>query len=168
MKKIFILMLFAVMAIGVQAQEHLKFQGIPIDGTFSQFEAKLNAKGWVYDYESEDARVYDGVFGGMNGWLYLHRTPKSKKIYSVSFCAEYVNSKSSAQEQCRLHKEALRRTYPDAHEWEPESGGVQFDLDNGMISCKIIGNDLIGYASLIQYVDDINSQKYLSERDSDY
>lgn len=59
MKKIISILLFACMAIGMsaqEAQEHLKFKGIPIDGTVSEFVTKLKQKGCTY-VDSYDGNV---------------------------------------------------------------------------------------------------------------
>ena len=53
MKKIMLLLLTCLFAFPIlsvaQSQEHLKFMGIPLDGTITQFQAKLQAKGVNYD-----------------------------------------------------------------------------------------------------------------------
>ena len=74
MKKLFLILicLFAVCVSYAQtdkvvAERHLKFKGIPIDGTPSEFGAKLIETGFSYVSMSDNgARWYNGSFAGYN------------------------------------------------------------------------------------------------------
>jgi len=163
----------ASIAVSAQSQSHLKFQGIPITGTFAQFEAKLKAKGWVYDYQASkdldaDTRVYKGTFAGERGLLYVDRTPISKVVFGISFFSKEFFSEDIARKSVQRHVEALRRTYPNAIEWESEDEYKQFNLSNGVIRCGMLDYNDGAYCSQLIYLDDTNQEKYLNERDSDY
>jgi len=175
MKKVLVLMMLAVMSISAsaQSQNHLKFQGIPIDGTFAQFEAKLKAKGWKYDVEESrgydvDTRLYKGTFAGNKGELHVFRSPNSKVVFGVSFYQDIVYSKEIVEQQVARHIEAVRRAYPNAYEWVKDDGSTQFDLDNGMIICSLMDYHDYRYCTNIAYIDKTNQEKYLNEIDSDY
>lgn len=59
------MLIFACIAIGMSAQEtqeHLKFKGIPIDGTVSNFVAKLKQKGYTYVTETNGSVILKGEF----------------------------------------------------------------------------------------------------------
>lgn len=67
MKRIFTFFLAACMALGMAAQEHLKFMDIPIDGTIDQFQKKMEAKGLTFNEGMtraaiDNTRVFQGVF----------------------------------------------------------------------------------------------------------
>lgn len=47
-------------------EQHLKFKGIPIDGTPSEFGAKLKANGFIYDETLDGNSWYKGSFAGYN------------------------------------------------------------------------------------------------------
>lgn len=50
MKRIVLFTFTMLLGIFCYAQsEHLKFSGIPIDGTINQFQAKIVQKGYVYN-----------------------------------------------------------------------------------------------------------------------
>lgn len=59
------MLIFACIAIGISAQEtqeHLKFKGIPIDGTVSNFVAKLKQKGYTHLTTSDGVALLNGEF----------------------------------------------------------------------------------------------------------
>ena len=69
MKKLFasLLYLFVVCSSFAQdTEQHLKFKGIPIDGTPSEFGAKLKASGFKYVKELSGNQWYEGSFAGYN------------------------------------------------------------------------------------------------------
>lgn len=72
-------------AVAVQAQ-HLKFMGIPLDGTIEEFEEKLIAKGCecVVDTAlvSEDGnRFYEGKFAGEDARILISYDPDTEIVY---------------------------------------------------------------------------------------
>lgn len=174
MKKTIALFMLMTISLVAMAQGHLTFQGIPIDGSIASFEQKLKAKGWVYDdvattKERIVTRIYNGVFGGMKGQLWVKWTPKSKVVYTVAFFGERTFTKSIAFSEKDKHISSIRSKFPKAYQWKNEEGDTQFDLDNGMIICKVIEEDQGGmFSSMLTYYDDINYQKFLSEKTSDY
>ena len=54
---------------GQTASEHLKFKGIPIDGTLESFVGKLKKKGYKEYYRKENFVVLEGEFAGYKGCL---------------------------------------------------------------------------------------------------
>ena len=73
MKKLFLTLicLFAVCVSYAQtdnavAERHLKFKGIPIDGTPSEFGTKLKEAGFFYVEIIDGTRWYNGPFAGYN------------------------------------------------------------------------------------------------------
>ena len=49
MKKLILLFLSVIVCVTMQGQTHMKFMGIPLDGTVESFSQKLKAKGINYD-----------------------------------------------------------------------------------------------------------------------
>lgn len=173
MKKYLLLLLLAIMAIGANAQEHLKFQGIPVDGSFTQLDQKLKAKGWVYDYNKSkafpaDQRIYKGVFSQFKGEAFVVRSPKSKVVFSICFYATEVANEKIAQQQLATFINSLSSVYPNANVYENNRGEIQFDIENGSILCGILNVGYGLYSSYLNYVDRENSIKALNESNSDY
>ena len=71
MKRIVLIALLAFLPFIGFGQNHgaLKFLGIPIDGTESQFASELRAKGFTYNSASKS---FKGQFNGKNVDVYLH------------------------------------------------------------------------------------------------
>ncbi len=130
MKKSIILLIIGIVArcIPVQAQ-HLKFMGIPLNGTITQFQSKLTAKGVKYDKASSQSlpsgvRVYSGTFAGEDAKIYVYYNTTSKVVYEakavMSYAAESIrDSKYDDLKSLLLSKYADAGTdtdYQDGHE----------------------------------------------------
>ena len=63
MKKLLLFILFVSIAMGTNAQNTIKFLGIPVDGTKREMISKLEAKG--YEYNSYDD-YFTGEFNGQD------------------------------------------------------------------------------------------------------
>lgn len=87
MKKSIILLIISIVALCIPLQaQHMKFMGIPLTGTITQFQSKLTAKGVKYDKVlsrelSAGTRVFDGVFAGEKAKIYVYYDPSSKIVY---------------------------------------------------------------------------------------
>lgn len=74
------------------AQQHMKFMGIPIDGTISEFQKKLETKGWKQNIEKSrkaeiGERWFDGIFFGENASMSVDYDPHTKVVYE---CSSYI------------------------------------------------------------------------------
>ena len=90
MKRIFIALLFIFSCIGAMAQnanEHLKFMGIPINGTLESFSQKLVAKKIKSIQASEGIGVFNGTFAGkMNCNIFVATVPNRNIVSKVVVC----------------------------------------------------------------------------------
>ena len=90
MKRILIALLFVFSCIGVMAQnanEHLKFMGIPINGTLESFSQKLVAKGLKREHAWEDNVLLKGTFAGKSGsGVCVMRIPSRNIVYRIVVC----------------------------------------------------------------------------------
>lgn len=87
MKKI-LLSIMLLMLINVAYAQHLKFEGIPIDGSITSFQNQLTAKGIkVNGAKSKDApigqRIFNGKLYGHNSEIIVYYARKSKIVYKV-------------------------------------------------------------------------------------
>ena len=90
MKKILTLILFLAITAAAfsQSVSHMKFMGIPINGTITQFQAKLTAKGCTYDkrtssYISSGTRAFKGNMVGNKATIFVYYNTKTKIVYRV-------------------------------------------------------------------------------------
>lgn len=88
MKKIFFLLFTLCVCLSISAQEHMKFMGIPLDGTIDNFALKLKAKGVTYDAARSKSlppgsKSYNGTFMGEKATFVVSFNTKSRVVFSV-------------------------------------------------------------------------------------
>lgn len=79
------LVLLCTLTLPVHAQQHLKFMGIPLNGTIDSFQRKLAAKGVTVDREMNSTapfgqRIFKGNFTNRSCQIYVWYT-NSKIVY---------------------------------------------------------------------------------------
>lgn len=83
MKKLSILFFAILMVMSVNAQnEHLKFKGVPMDGTLNSFVDKLKTKGLNYEGTHEGVAMLSGDFAGYKSCLIYALAPEPRKVVS--------------------------------------------------------------------------------------
>lgn len=87
MKRSLLLIFLSIITLSVHSQ-HLKFMDIPIDGTISSFQSKLESKGIkVNGTKSKSApngqRIFEGKFQGYNSEITVFYNRKTKEVYKV-------------------------------------------------------------------------------------
>ena len=86
-KSLLLLMLVSLLALTSFAQtEHMKFMGIPIDGSLKSFCSQLKKKGFdrdPYETRRKDSRIYIGEFAGHNSKVFVYSDAKSNNVHSV-------------------------------------------------------------------------------------
>ena len=86
-KSLLLLMMVLLLALTSFAQtEHMKFMGIPIDGSLKSFCSKLKKKGFdrdPYETRRKDSRIYIGEFAGHNSKVFVYSDAKSNNVHSV-------------------------------------------------------------------------------------
>lgn len=86
MKKVLLMLFGCLFALAIQAQsEHLKFMGIELNGTITEFQAKLLAKGLRISPQSKQQptgmRAFDGTFSGEDAQIVVWYNPRNKEVY---------------------------------------------------------------------------------------
>ena len=117
MKRIFIALLFVFSCIGVMAQnanEHLKFMGIPINGTLESFSQKLVAKGLKREHAWEDNVLLKGTFAGKSGsGVCVMRIPSRNIVYKVVVCLPSKDTWEWLEDDYTEFKRMLTSKYGD-------------------------------------------------------
>ncbi len=117
MKKIISVLFAFCLCMAASAQQHMKFMGIPLDGTVDNFTMKLKAKGVTYDAAKSKAagqgcRVFNGTFMGENATINVAYNPKSKIMFSTAVEMQYPTVESAHIPFLNL-TESLQRKYPN-------------------------------------------------------
>ena len=175
MKKSIILLTFCLMAFccPIQAQQHMKFMGIPLTGTITQFQNKLQAKGMKYDKTTSQifpagVRAFSGNFAGEKASVYVYYDPSTKIVYRAKAVVGYYSEALCEQKYDEM-KSMLSTKYSDAYETSDYREGhqvyhyVTYELKNDEV--KIYGTiDL--YVTDAELWDDY--KQYLHIDYSDY
>ena len=170
MKRFLSLFVMLVLTLGVMAQtQHMKFMGIPLNGTISAFHQKLVAKGCKPDVEYNKtapvgARLFTGTFFGENARIYVYYNAKTKVVYRAKACIER-SSEDGIIQQYNEVKSALEEKYPAAYMDKGEHNGhesMQFYIAQGWIDLYVSKHDNVyptQYLLHIDYYDDVNDKK---------
>lgn len=110
--------MYLFMVIPIHA-EHMKFMGIPLTGTITQFQNKLTAKSITYDKEFSShleagIRAFNGVFAGEKAQIFIYYNVSTKIVYKarVSIACENATICSNKYETM---KSMLYQKYGDKY-----------------------------------------------------
>lgn len=172
MKKYLLLILctlFISVSLSAQSKsnQHLKFMGIPINGSITNFQNKLIAKGFKYDQAGSKAlesptRIYKGQFAGETAQLFVYYDRDQKFVYRVKVIIDRSESEQVIS-LMKKYKYQMEEKYGATASVSTHNGEICYNiyLDNGEI-------DLFYYklpydfdhSLLIDYWDDTNTQKH--------
>lgn len=118
MKKIISVLFALCLCMAASAQQHMKFMGIPLDGTVDNFALKLKAKGVTYDAVKSKAagagiRIFKGTFMDEKATFVVFYNSKSKMVFSAMAELYYPTVESAHTPFVNL-TESLKLKYPDA------------------------------------------------------
>ncbi|MCM1483674.1 MAG: hypothetical protein NC043_05005 [Muribaculaceae bacterium] len=83
MKRLVLALALSLAIVGVYAQEHLSFKGIPIEGSMTSFCKKLQEKGFTKVGSENNTMMFTGDFTGKQAYVGVASTADGKNVYSV-------------------------------------------------------------------------------------
>lgn len=118
MNKVFSVLFALFICVTISAQSHMKFMGIPLNGTIETFAQKLKAKGITYDAVKSRAmgpggKFYNGTFMGEKATFMVFFNAKSRIVFGVSVEMSYT-SFDLAFVPFKNIAEQLQKKYPKA------------------------------------------------------
>ena len=172
MKKHLLLILCALfISVSLSAQskgsQHLKFMGIPINGSITNFQNKLIAKGFKYDQSGSKAldsptRIFKGQFAGETAEIYVYYDRDQKFVYRVKVVIQR-NTEEQIITKMRMFRNQLIEKYnasAEVNEYE-ENESYFILVANGRIDLFYAQEIYdIGYSLHIDYWDGANAQKH--------
>ena len=115
MKRILIALLFIFSCIGAMAQnanEHLKFMGIPINGTLESFTQKLVAKKIKSIQAAEGVGLFNGAFAGKNDCnIFVATVPNRNIVSKVVVCLPSKDTWEWLENDYKQFKQMLTSKY---------------------------------------------------------
>ena len=187
MKKGFITLLVILLALPVFSQEHLKFNGIPIDGKLSSFISALKEKGMsVAPYSTASEPNLLGSFAGIEDCYIGFGVTDDETVCRVVIVTPMRSSWRSVKKDYDLIKETVIAKYDgEIKEYEyfeePHKSGDGYEIqalsldkavfetydmmEEGGVKIKIRASQVsYGKAFVtIIYEDSINTAKYIKE-----
>lgn len=170
-----VLVLTLAFAVPAQAQTtpHFKFMGIPINGTISNFQSKLAAKGFVYDAKASKQsgpgiRRFTGMFSSNKAKLAVYYDTKTKDVYEVKVIID-CSDKDEAQSLYREMRSNLMTKYAGRSESEDtQLEGEDCtkvcvfhdDQSIGLIGVYVEKGDYFDYWVSFEYIDLVNANKH--------
>ena len=105
MKRILSIICFLLLFVSAYSQNysgHLKFMGIPINGTITQFQKKLISNGFSYNRTKSTTRpkgqrVFDGEILGTDFVILVHFNTKTNIVYQVEGITDYAHSEDESR-----------------------------------------------------------------------
>lgn len=181
MKKSIILLMLCLLAFCCPVQaEHLKFMGIPLTGTITQFQQKLAAKGVTYNKRASESaevgvRCFNGSFAGSKANFVVWYNPSTKIVYGAKAVYPCTSKKDRDQKFEEL-KSMLSMKYAEESAGSETKDGFEYYTIN---VTDETGEFLIGVITLYQsrgdypyddydyvQVEYLDAENYMKNQDS--
>lgn len=182
MKKILLSIICVMAAIFAQAEGHMMFKGIEIDGDLESFKSQLEKQGFSGVVQDRGG-VMTGSFTGEDVMLVFYATPITKLVYSVLVMYESQSQWSILENKYNSLVGSLKKKYGEPKEsiWDVDENSdprhelimdrativTHFGCENGGISIGIDNIPEYGVAVYIIYWDKENDALKEAEEESD-
>ena len=123
------------------AQSNISIMGIPLSGSINVFHEKMMNKGFTYQTDVDNMRVYQGLYDGRKSNFIVHYNADTKKVYRAEVnihCKEKDNASSLYKEYVGIIKD--RYTPYDTR--ENLNRGITFYTRPTTIKMSITYSDL--------------------------
>lgn len=173
MKKTLLMIVLMLSVVMANAQEeHMKFAGIPLNGTIDRFQSKLIAKGYKSNSYlnkrlPKGTRAFDGTFAGEKADVAVYYNETSKIVYGAKAYFDNL-TEEKAKDKLENFKLLLKQKYYDGEFSEGEHNNYpSFEITTylGAVYGYLNKNaDLEGYpyhfSVHLEYYDTKNARKY--------
>ena len=149
MKKAFLFLMSMFIVIASHAQsnsEHLTFKGVPIDGTLSEYVAKMQSAGFKYWGEDDGVAILKGDFAGIKGCTIGVATLKStNKVNTIAVIFPEQDDWVSLENRYEHLKSMLTEKYGEPSECvEKFQGYSNPKTDNDKLH-RVLGDECTWY-----------------------
>lgn len=174
-------MIIIALSLFAQTTEHLKFKGVPIDGTLSEYVLKMKQAGFQFIETDDGVAVLEGEFAGYRGCLIAVSTLKSVNVVNTIGVIFPAREDWSSLEGNYEHlKSMLTTKYGEPADVVEKFQGYStprdnnakiyellmdrctwytiFETENGDIQLSLEKGDYGEYFVLLKYYDKINTE----------
>lgn len=171
MKKVILSLLCSLFFLTLQAQTgHLKFMGIPLDGTINLFQTKLILKGCKLDTEmnkyvkGNPFRFFTGSFAGHESSIKIKYNAKTEIVWGAMVTIDFPNLEE-AESKMKYYIDKLLAKYP--------SSSGEYVMKKGKRTYMLAvndSNDFYGFIYLYTFPDEdpLEKKVYLIFNYKDY
>lgn len=170
MKKI-ILTLILVLFSSISYAQHMKFDGLSINGSITEFTTKLKAKGYTIDPQSKNeptgVRLFRGKYEGQRVVAGVYYHPTAKTVMAVMVMYQCSSQDAQIKKVSQFLSEMIEKYGED--NIEHETGGYDepddiwsVELDDGTYSVIYDSDydEVYGYTAVKCFKDRINTERY--------
>jgi len=125
MKKTLFFVIAILLSASLNAQnaaEHMKFKGIPIDGTLTDFTQKMKQKGFIYKGIEDGMALFEGEFAATKGCTVIAVAKSTNVVHKVGVAFPDCDTWSCLSNKYESLKDMLTQKYG-----EPSFNVERFD-----------------------------------------
>ena len=114
MKKVLLVVITLLLSVSMNAQngeEHMKFKGIPIDGTLSDFTQKMTQKGFSYKGMEDGMALFEGEFAATKGCTIVAVAKSTNSVHKVAVAFPDCDTWSCLSNKYESLKDMLTQKY---------------------------------------------------------
>lgn len=181
MKKVLVVMMVLLVNMA-NAQEHLRFKGAQINGSFDTFVTELEKRGCKSGENIFGTFLIKADFAGLEMLVYPLTTSQTKTVYAVVAGTDKIEEKVSLIAQYNELKNLLTQKYGEGKETTLPDGwyrNIINDIERGNACSSLLFENDKGRIYLyiheenfkssinVQYIDKINEQLKIKESQMD-
>lgn len=114
MKKLLIVAIAFLFSLSLNAQtteEHMKFKGVPIDGTLADFTQKMKQKGFSYKGMEDGMALFEGEFAATKGCTIIAVAKSTNVVHKVAVAFPDCDTWSCLSNKYESLKDMLTQKY---------------------------------------------------------
>lgn len=116
MKNVLLVVIALLLSVSLNAQtivEHMKFKGIPIDGTLNEFSKQMKQKGFSYKGTEDGMALFEGEFAATKGCTVFAVTKSTNVVHKVAVAFPDCDTWSCLSNKYESLKDMLTQKYGD-------------------------------------------------------
>ena len=156
MKKLFFAILFMCIGLVVNAQEHLSFKGVSIDGSLSEYVAKMKQAGFLHLGTQDGTAILSGDFAGFrNCTVGVSALKSTNLVNTIVVLFPDSDSWSNLENSYNLLKDMLTQKYGNPSDVVEEFQGYSQPRDDNDKLHKLKMDNCVWYAHFKTELGDI-------------
>ena len=160
MRKILLSMLLSVCMICSAQTNHMKFKGIPMEGTLNSFVQKLKAKGYTYLGQEDGIAILKGEFATIKGCtVFVNRFSDRDQVNMVGVVFPEEKTWNAITTSYYLLKDMLTEKYGKPDCVEEFSKRDPQSCENGNIQLSMKKTNTLAASVFLRYIDNENADE---------